>query len=81
MKYSLKRQFAIIFIGLMAGTILLCWFINNSFLEKYYISNKKQAIYDVYNRIQESIRSGEIYSNEFLTELNQTCGKYNIHLS
>ena len=78
MKYSMKRQFAIIFIGLMAGTILLCWFINNTLLEKYYMANKKDAIYSAYTRIRDAIDAGNIYSNEFLSELNKTCGKYNI---
>ena len=80
MKYSMKRQFAIIFIGLMTGTILLCWFINNTLLEKYYLANKKEAIYTAYNRIQESIETGSIYSTEFLNELNKTCGTYNISM-
>lgn len=78
MKYSMKRQFACIFIGLMAGTILLCWFINNTLLEKYYLANKKEAIYTVYNSLHESVDSGNTYTNNFLNELNKTCGKYNI---
>lgn len=78
MKYSMKRQFACIFIGLMAGTILLCWFINNTLLEKYYLANKKEAIYTVYNTLHESLDSNNTYSNTFLNELNKTCGKYNI---
>ena len=78
MKYSMKRQFAIIFIGLMTGTILLCWFINNTLLERYYLANKKDAIYAAYDRIRESMEAGVIFSDAFITELNQTCGKYNI---
>ena len=80
MKYSMKRQFAIVFIGLMTGTILLCWFINNTLLEKYYLANKKEAIFTVYNRINDAMQGGNIYTNDFLTELNKTCGKYNISM-
>ena len=36
MKHSIKRQVALIFIGLMAATLLICWMINNTFLQKYY---------------------------------------------
>lgn len=78
MKYSMKRQFAFIFIGLMTGTILACWFINNTLLEKYYLANKKDAIYQAYGRIEESIQEGNIYSTEFIDELYQIGGKYNI---
>ena len=46
MKHSIRRQFALIFIGLMAGTILLCWFINSVFLEEYYIRSKTKVIMD-----------------------------------
>ena len=40
MKYSIKQQIAGIFIAVMVGTIILVWFANSTFLEKYYISNK-----------------------------------------
>ena len=39
MKYSIKQQIAGIFIAVMVGTIILVWFANSTFLEKYYISN------------------------------------------
>ena len=42
MKYSIRKQFALVFGLLMAGTVLLCWFINNTFLEKYYLENKHE---------------------------------------
>ena len=32
-KGSLTRELAVILVGLVAGTIMLCWFINTSFLE------------------------------------------------
>ena len=44
MKYSIRKQFALVCGLLMAGTVLLCWFINNTFLEKYYLNNKKKAM-------------------------------------
>lgn len=78
MKYSMRRQFAYIFIGLMASTILVCWFINSTLLEKYYLRNKENAILSSYDRIRKSIQEGSIYSEDFVTELYRTAGKYNI---
>lgn len=78
MKYSMKKQFAYIFIGLMAGTILLCWFINNTFLEKYYIQNKQHALLRAYRQIEEANRSGNIASEAFDIELQKVSSKYNI---
>lgn len=80
MKYSMKKQFAFIFIGLMAGTILLCWFINNTLLERYYIETKKDTIFTAYEKVNNALIEGNAISEEFLEELKTICGKYNISL-
>lgn len=80
MRYSMKRQFAFIFISLMMGTILLCWFLNNTLLEKYYFENKKEIIYQAYNTIEGSVEKGKLYSSDFISELYQICEKYNISI-
>lgn len=79
-KYSIKKQFAGIFIGLMAGTILLCWFINSTFLESYYVRNKQQALHSAYERINSASSDGNLTSDEFDIELQKICGKYNISM-
>ena len=78
MKYSIKRQFAFIFIGMLAGTIMLCWFINTTFLEKFYIQNKKAAIYDAYDKLNTVVNNGDTISEEFAIEIEKICGRYNI---
>ena len=80
MKHSLKRQFAIIFILLMAGTILLCWFINTTFLEKFYVEKRQQVLFNAYERINAASSNGDIRSDEFDIELQKICGKYNINM-
>lgn len=78
MRYSIRKQFALIFIGLMAGTILLCWFINNAFLEEYYIRSKAEVIYKAYDTI-DSVANSEVYgTEEFAEELNEICNVANI---
>lgn len=78
MKHSIRRQFALIFIGLMAGTILLCWFINSVFLEEYYIRSKTSVIKDAYMTISSAANSGTYGTKEFEEELNDICVIYNI---
>lgn len=78
MKYSIRRQFAAVFCLLMAGTILLCWFINNTFLEKYYIDNKQKALISAYQTINTASNQGTIGSDEFDIEFQKLCGKNNI---
>lgn len=77
-KRSIRQQFALIFIGLMAGTILLCWFINNVFLEEYYIRSKTEVIYDAYNTISQAAKSDTYSSDAFVQELDDVCNIYNI---
>lgn len=78
MKYSIKQQIAMIFIAVMAGTIILCWFINNTFLEHFYINNKTTAIRSAYISINEATNTGDINSEEFDVELRKICDMYNI---
>lgn len=79
-KHSIKRQFAGIVIGLVTGIILLCWFINSTLLESYYIKIKQQALLEAYESINEAAVSGIISSEEFDIELQMICGKYNISM-
>ena len=75
---SIKRQFALIFIGLMTGTIFLCWFINIMFLEQYYIRSKTEVIFDAYTSIRQAANSDTYSTEEFRRELDNVCGIYNI---
>lgn len=68
MKKSIKKQFAGIFIGLMAGTIMLCWLLNTVFLQSYYINDKEKALLRAYKWLNESsILEGEEFEIEFET--------------
>lgn len=78
MKSSIRRQFALIFIGLMAGTILLCWLFINVFLEHYYINKKTQVIFGAYDKICTAASEGSMDSDSFFTELDDICKKNNI---
>ena len=78
MKYSIKRQFALIFMGVMAGMILLCILVNNLFLEQYYIRSKTNVIYDAYSTISQAANSDAYGTAEFTEQLNDVCSIYNI---
>ena len=80
MKYSLKRHFVIILISLVAGTILMCLFLNSTLLERYYINNKINALIRAYESINEASNAGDITSDTFDIELQKICGKYNINV-
>ena len=75
---SIRSQFACIFIGLMAGTTLLCLLVNNVFLGQYYIRSKTEVIFDAYGAIRQAANSDSYSSEEFQRELGNVCSKYNI---
>lgn len=78
MKYSIKKQLMFVFITVMAGTILLCWFLNDRFLEKYYLQDKQQVMRKSYESINEAVSNGSLKSQEFKWQLQRLCGIYNI---
>lgn len=80
MKHSIRRQFTFIFMALMAGTILLCWVLNTTLLEKYYIEMKKDALLDAYRSINSASSSGDTNSDAFKIEVQKICGIYNLNL-
>lgn len=63
MKHSIRAKLTLIILMITTGTVLLCWFINNTFLERYYFMNKQQVLENAYfeigNLLGESNRSRE----------------------
>ena len=80
MEYSIRKQFALVFVLLMAGTILLCWFINNTFLERYYLENKQKTMLSVYTIINKASNEGSIGTEAFDIEFQKICSRNNINI-
>lgn len=53
MKYSLKKQMAFLFIGLIVCLLVGNWIINNVFLESYYVHKKKNMLINAYEEINK----------------------------
>lgn len=77
MKHSIRNDLLVIFMTIMAGTILLCWFLNNSLLGKYYLRNKQQMFRQAYGSLNLAAGEGNIRSDSFENELQRLCGIYN----
>ncbi len=54
-KYSIRRQFALIFTCLLAGTMVFCWFLNDTLLERYYIGSKIKNINAAYEQLYRAV--------------------------
>lgn len=77
-QFSIRSQFALIFITLMAGVILLCWAVNTLFLEVYYIREKREIIYNAYETIRGAAEQDSYGTESFVRELEGVCRNYNI---
>ena len=62
---SLTREIALIILGLVAGTVFLCWLLNTVFLEPYYVKNKQDMLLDGFKTIDAAGRDGSLEDSEF----------------
>ena len=53
-KTSLTWQLIVTMIGIVAGTVVVCWFLNDTFLEKYYTYNKEKELLNGYRQGHEA---------------------------
>lgn len=75
---SLTTEMAVIIIGLVIGTVVLCWFLNTTFLEKYYTYNKQMTLMNGFHTINEASQNGELASAEFDITFDNLCANGNI---
>ena len=81
MKYSIKRQMMTVFVGLILFMIVVFMIVNGSFLEKYYISNKKSEFIKAYTMVQEGVGNGTIDSETPEKDLGRFTEKNNISIA
>jgi len=62
----------------MAGTVLLGWFINNTFLEHYYLQDKVRVLQSAYQQINQASIDEQIGTEEFGVNLHRFCTENNI---
>ena len=79
-KHSLTVQFTKTILGLIAGTVLLCWFLNTTFLEGYYTYNKQQAMLEGFTTIDQKSEEGNLDSASFDVGFEQICANGNISI-
>ena len=78
MKHSITRKITTIMISIVAGTVLLCWFINTTLLEDYYISHKEEALISTFQTIDSAYAGEGRVTEAFEIELEKKCANSNI---
>lgn len=70
-----------VFVGLILFMIVVFMIVNGSFLEKYYISNKKSEFIKAYTMVQEGVENGTISSETPEKDLGRFTEKNNISIA
>ena len=70
-----------VFVGLILFMIVVFMIVNGSFLEKYYISNKKSEFIKAYTMVQEGVENGTINSETPEKDLGRFTEKNNISIA
>ena len=78
---SIRIQFSLIFIGLMAGGVLLCIIINTFFLSKFYMRDKERLLKSVKEQIYTATANGNYESDEFKETLNEISRANNLSIA
>ncbi len=78
MRNSITSKITAIMISIVAGTVLLCWFINTTLLEDYYIEHKQQKLLATLCMVDEAIAEGESRTEQFRLRLEKQCANSNI---
>ena len=78
MKYSITRKITAIMISIVAGTVLLCWFINTSLLGSYYIEHKQKMLLDTFQMVDRESEKGRTDQRDFKIALERQCANSNI---
>lgn len=79
-KGSLTRELVCIIVALVAGTIFLCYFLNTTFIEKFYVMNKQGTLLDGFAIIDEASRTGKLRSREFDVTFDNLCANGNLNV-
>ena len=79
-KWSISLQFALIFASVLIGIVAFFLLVNTTFLERFYIRNKGDALKRAYAKVESAIESSSLDSEEFDRELNDATLRYNIDI-
>lgn len=73
MNISIRKQLALIFIGLMATVLVVSMLANSFFLEDFYYIRKKDVLQEAYRQLNEGVDDEGFVSEERMEEFNDLC--------
>lgn len=79
-RLPLSSRLVITMLLLVAGTIGLCWILNNTFLEDYYVLNKEKELLSGFNTINRACTDGILETGDFDVPFEKICTNGNINI-
>lgn len=80
-RMSLSLQLILVMTLLVAGTIGFCFFLNNTFLEKYYVYNKQSELLAGFETINKASEDGTMLTDDFDITFERICTNGNINIT
>lgn len=77
-KHSITSRLALTILSLVAGTILLCWILNVTLLEGYYVKYKQSALVNGFDQIDRASIDGELKTEKFDVPFEKICANGNM---
>jgi signal transduction histidine kinase len=77
-KSSLTWQLIVAMVGIVVGTVVLCWFLNSTFLEKYYIYHKESELRKYFAQVRQSAAREDEDDLEVIYE--KICSDGNVYM-
>nr|WP_317283484.1 HAMP domain-containing sensor histidine kinase [uncultured Sellimonas sp.] len=79
-KYSIRKQMAIIFAGLLLFLLLFLLAVNGAFAEWYYIANKKSDFMGIYHELYKIEKDDSLGDENEIIKLNHMAEKNNLSI-
>lgn len=79
-KASLTWQLIITMVGIVVGTVILCWFFNKTFLEKYYIYHKEKELLNSFEQVKMIGANSSVESEDNIVVFEKICSDGNINM-
>ena len=79
-KISLSVKLTITMLCLVAGIIILCWILNHTFLETFYIYEKKQTLTETFQILEQASKEGIVGEDSFDITFEKLCANSNLNI-
>lgn len=79
-KASIHTQIVGCIFLVVMGIVMLCWILNNSFLERFYIHTKTTQIIEAFSELSKDSSDDTLYTEDFYVTFENLCARRNLSI-